>query len=313
MRTTLCVLFVAACGSNPTPALNDMASPPDLWRPPTFAEQLVISAVTLPVNRAQYAVDVDGDGKPEDQFGGVVGFLKTAGFNLQTNIDSTIAVGDGLNLLSLASIDKTFMMDNGAQLTMYTALAQNPPDFTGSGTFAIDKTVPKGVLNGDLENSYFLSLDPLSIPSPATVYIHLVLAHLQNMTPVAINMPLVGARIQLTNQGMGMWQGQLNGGLHQTDIDTILIPGLTMALDETEQEPGCPMECQQVKAQFDTNMDGHVTLEEVRNNILVQTLLKPDVQLFDMNGKWHPTVGAPNADSISIGVGFNAVGASFPE
>ena len=61
---------------------------------------------------------------------------------------------------------------------------------------------------------------------------------------------------------------------------------------------------------FDVDGDGALTLDEVRNNELVQTLVEPDLDLFDADGLMAP--GCDEVpESLSFAVGFTAVPAQF--
>ena len=63
--------------------------------------------------------------------------------------------------------------------------------------------------------------------------------------------------------------------------------------------------------------DCAVTLEELGNNSLISSLLAPDVDLFDCSGGEWPTGCCfdPRVDgvkdSLSVGLGFTGVGATF--
>ena len=52
------------------------------------ALQTVVDSLTLPTSASQYAVDLDGNGSPDNQLGKIIGALKTAGFDNQAEIDA---------------------------------------------------------------------------------------------------------------------------------------------------------------------------------------------------------------------------------
>jgi hypothetical protein len=60
------------------------------------------------------------------------------------------------------------------------------------------------------------------------------------------------------------------------------------------------------------NNDGSIEPNEVVNNALVVALLGPDLDLFDAMGNFNPNTDGVQ-DSISLGVGFTAVQAIFPD
>ena len=57
--------------------------------------------------------------------------------------------------------------------------------------------------------------------------------------------------------------------------------------------------------------DGVIDVCELLTSPLLKTLLQPDVQIFDAQGKYAPNPLGGNADSMSIGLGFSARAASY--
>jgi hypothetical protein len=57
--------------------------------------------------------------------------------------------------------------------------------------------------------------------------------------------------------------------------------------------------------------DGHIATCEVSENAIIQNVLQPDVQLFDSNGNFSPNSANTDKDSLSVGLGFTAVRATF--
>jgi hypothetical protein len=47
----------------------------------------------------------------------------------------------------------------------------------------------------------------------------------------------------------------------------------------------------------------------VAGNMLITNVLSPDVQIFDSSGNYKPNKMNTTKDSISLGLGFSAVGA----
>jgi hypothetical protein len=62
---------------------------------------------------------------------------------------------------------------------------------------------------------------------------------------------------------------------------------------------------------FDDDGDGTITVAEVLENALIASLLSPDLDLIDERGQLNPRSDGIK-DSMSVGFGFDAVGASFP-
>jgi hypothetical protein len=60
-------------------------------------------------------------------------------------------------------------------------------------------------------------------------------------------------------------------------------------------------------------VDGNVTASEIENNTLIQSLLASDIDLLDANGTYQsdPAKRDGEKDSLSIGIGFTTVKATF--
>jgi hypothetical protein len=92
------------------------------------------------------------------------------------------------------------------------------------------------------------------------------------------------------------------------------VPALTAQLDALASQSTCDADCVQTRTTFDLNHDGHITVDEVSGaHTVLGSLLVPDVALFDANGNWAPDPTNAVKDSFSLGVGFQAVPASFIE
>ena len=57
--------------------------------------------------------------------------------------------------------------------------------------------------------------------------------------------------------------------------------------------------------------DGMVGVCEVSGNSIIKNVLNPDVQMFDSAGNYHPNPANTNQVSLSLGLGFTAVKATF--
>jgi len=57
--------------------------------------------------------------------------------------------------------------------------------------------------------------------------------------------------------------------------------------------------------------DGKIDVCELLTSPLLNGLLQPDVQIWDAQGNYAPNPLGGNADSMSIGLGFSAVVASY--
>ena len=57
--------------------------------------------------------------------------------------------------------------------------------------------------------------------------------------------------------------------------------------------------------------DRKIDVCEVATAGLIQNVLAPDIQMFDANGNYHPNPDNTHKDSLSLGLGFSAVTATF--
>ena len=62
---------------------------------------------------------------------------------------------------------------------------------------------------------------------------------------------------------------------------------------------------------FDEDADCAVGFTELQQSSLISSLLAPDLDLLDADGQFDPS-GDGEKDLLSVGVGWSAVGASFP-
>ena len=271
----------------------------------------VTDKIRLPLNNTDYARDINGDGKADNRLGDVVGLLATY-VELQAQLDSSNVKGDGLNLFSLTTVDPAAVDDPGAQVTIYNANRQENPDFSGKGKFSVDKSVKAAKFAAALKGGAFLSPAPKTQAAPATANLRIFLS-----PTVSVALPVVGAWLSFTANPTTLTSGQLNGALTRKDADDLLIPALARSLDEFAQVNPCEENCKTVRSLFDTSKDGRISLDEVRANALVKNLLAPDLDLFDTKGVWKPNPKAnptdAERDSISVGVGFHGVRATFTE
>ncbi|MSP63634.1 MAG: hypothetical protein EXR72_25475 [Myxococcales bacterium] len=287
----------------------------------------VSDQVTVPIKKTDFARDLNGDEKLDNKLGEIGQTLVALNVDLQAQEQAAIAKGDGLFLFSLSSLDPLLVDDDQPSLTVYSAVKMDPPDFGPKGTFTVDKSVPKAVLKGPLTKGAYESTDPRMLTAPPTMTLNVVLAE-----GTSVKLPVVGARIGFTPTVTRLKPGQLNGAIKKTDIDKLLVPAMAKMFNDTAHKMcgAMDMSCMDNKARVlnyfdkgpacenpDKTMskpgDGNVGVCEVTQNVIVQSLLAPDVQLFDKAGAWKPSPANSDPDSLSLGVAFTAVKSSFTE
>jgi hypothetical protein len=277
----------------------------------------VASEIHLPTSNAQaqaYGLDLDGDGRTDNQLGQILSVLASQGIDLQTALQTAIARGTIIQLLELQTAG--YVSSSSASLNFLlgdSATATPPPcsgpsdtvcgrHLQGTGSFTIAGTAPvNSPLSGTVASGTFDG-------GPGQLTLPLVLG-----ASPAVSLTLLGARARATGMAdTGIDSVIVGGGISQSDVDNLLVPALQsqfeaiVARDCTD--PGSPPTCgcasgsagATLRTLFDTNpVDCAVSVAEIRANSLMSTLLAPDMTIN----------GTP---SLSLGVGFKAVKATFP-
>ena len=283
--------------------------------------KFVWNAVTLPTSKTQFAYDLNGDGVADNALGNALQTLAAFGPSPQANQNAAIAGGKGLTLTDVVSSDSTFTTDGCAQTTLLPADDKDAPDFSGSGTFTPTAGAASSLFPGALGASAFASPAVATATDPITV--PLKVAFLASAVP----MPLVGAHLVFTHVAAGLSQGQLNGAIRNSDVQTILMPLLAAGINAQYQanpspqlkfvfdnggtaSPGCASTCANPDGTCAVKNDGKIDTCEVTTNSIVGPLFQPDVQLYQ-NGIFARNPLNTVKDAFSIGIGFTAVPASF--
>jgi hypothetical protein len=321
----------------------DLSPPPDLWRPGpdlsivtqppctpaggSMHAQYVWNDALLPMQRSDYAIDLNGDGRVDDQLGNICGAIAGQNLPLQAQATQSVTSGQSLALFDEHADDLT--NDDCAASDVVPATPTASPDFSGSGQFNVDATATVGHFAGPIVAGQFSSLPPPAVAAaPVTVTVKLPL--LGANTPLEV----VGARVQYTRGADGrITGGQLNGAIRNSDVQGKLIPGLAASLTAQVQTIPLSETAMQILSIFDNggkfdpscaagtckNPDGSCAVKgdrvisvcEVATAGLIQNVLAPDVQMFDAAGNYHPSPANDHKDSLSIGLGFTAVPATF--
>ncbi len=300
----LLALPVAACGG------DDGAPTPE---GPHYT--YVASKVEVPINNTQareFGLDLDDDDMPDNQLGMVLSTLAGQGFDVQTAINE--AVNDG-SIILLADFQTTsFTSAGGAGLqiklgdkaTAMPAPCTTPTDpatcgkhLTGTGTFTVAANSPQNAaVVGKVVGGTFNG-------GPGEIALQIALAG-QTLT-----LELIGARAKATGiSETGITSVIIGGALSEEDLNTKVLPGIHGALMPilTRDCPGTtPPDCgcmasstgKTILGLFDSMpKDCKVTLDEIKNNAVIKSLLASDV-----------TIGGTMA--LSLGVRATAVKATF--
>ena len=259
------------------------------------ALQAVVNKITIPKTASEYAYDYDGTGK-KNALGGINAVLiglKLQGFDFQTSIDQMVTGGDLLMLLDVQAkaIDNDPAMKVQAFLGDDLDSPANPADnFSGSEELAVVIGSPKDlILDGKIvANKLTAGPGTLIMPLP------------MGSTPVTVSLVLAHIEATLSSTpATAMTAGVLYGAVPWTDVDGKLIPAMATETDATYKSTSTPADVKAIlKTAFDADGNGTITADELRNSLLLQAILKADVD----------TNKDGTADAMSFGVGFTAVG-----
>ena len=318
MKRLLYISVLVACGGggSSTPDAPPDAAPIEIDAPMDglATHRYVVSVLKVPSTNNQareFGLDLNGDLTVDNQLGMVMGTLAGQGFQIQAQTTTSVDRGEILMLPELRA-DALTASTLPATFTIFKGANPSPPacagttdttcrkHLTGTAFFQIAPDSPNDTpLTGTIVNSTLTA-------GPG----HLTLVtHLMGAMPIALD--LIGARVKLTMLADGtIGGGNIGGGVKQTDLDTKVYPQMQMGLmasvmkdcpTPTAPDCGCaPNTTGKTSLNLFDTMPKNcaITVDEVKNNTLIQSLFAPDVTLE----------GQP---CVSIGVSITAVGAKY--
>lgn len=257
---------------------------------------------------SQLAFNLDGDalGTKDNRLGSFLVTLATSvGLDVQAAMDDAVDSGTAVALHAIAT--SSVVNDRTAAWRVYTGKPTTTPKFDGTGRFRVDTGAPRGTwLHGRFVRHRFTG-------GPGTVNLQLALG--PDQPPISLR--LAGARIAATCTARACTKGVVGGGVSMSQIQSVFLPALASVLQHAVTEScGTPsVSCTEpgstILALFDQSpQDGAVSVTEVESNGIITSLLAPDLDLHRANGK-RGKDGVK--DSLSVGVGFSAVKATFTE
>jgi len=282
----------------------------------------VANSILIPSNNTEareYGLDLNGDGTVDNQLGMVLGTLASMGFTIQATVDKAVSQGSIILLLDFQTTDFT----NAGAAGIQALLGTNPVPpacngsadttcghhLTGTGMFTVDPNSPtNAALAGKVVNGEFDG-------GPGDLSLQIALG---GTNPISLS--LIGAKakasgITATAIGTSTSGGLIFGGaLTQDDLNNKVLPAIQAQLvpiiardctmlNMPNGNPPCGCADgstgKTLIGLFDTNpKDCMVTVMEIQNNTLIQSLLAPDVTI---DGQM----------ALSIGIKATAVGATF--
>jgi hypothetical protein len=264
----------------------------------TTRTSYVIDAITAPVNADLAEAggrDLDRDGTIDNQLGNVYSAIAQAvHFDIQGRTDEALAADTllvGLTLEECASPSYTLVeLHRGV---------------------AIDRSVDPPILTVDLTTE----LPAVDRVSDGRL---LALKGEGRIPPTALfeaeGAEWIEGRELTVELDLFDLEGTLATGVDHLAFEPAAVDVIhRQILRELEGQPGCPLACEDedladMVAIFDDDADGEITPEEVEESFLVETLLRPDLDLLLGQGDdatyWPAQDGEP--DSLSFGVAFHA-------
>lgn len=285
----------------------------------------VVSEAFIPTNNNQareYGLDLGSskgnkpDGSVDNQLGMVLGTLAGQGFELQASIDEAVLEGSIILLVDVQTKDFQNTTAAGISLKLGSNPTpapctdpQNPTPATcgkhldGTGSFSIDPSSPDALVAGKIVAGTFTG-------GPGTISIQIALGGAE-----PVNLNLISARAKATGiSENGITDIVLAGALTEDDLNSEVLPAIHAQLGPlitrdcpapNEANCGCSSGTgRTILNLFDTNpKDCTVTLDEIKSNTLIQSLLSPDV---------CSKASCDKPDALSLGIKGKAVKATFP-
>jgi hypothetical protein len=287
----------------------------------------VANTLTVPQSKSDYAMDLNGDGKPDNQLGNIIGALTAQNLDTQMGVDMALAMGNVVLLLDQTGADLTNNDCN--QVTVQTGNMQANPKFDGTDTFTVNSAFGGGSFFGKIMSGMFSSTPPATAATPTTVVVQLPLV--AGSDPVELD--ITGAHIQFTASNGSISKGQINGAIKNDDVQNKIIPNVAKLLSDKvasgqgmantnaqilsifdtgggDPSPDCNGYCKGIDGVCGVPMDGKIQVCEVATNSIIKNVLAPDVQMFQ-GGVYKPNSKNEMKDSLSLGLSFTAVKASF--
>ncbi len=295
----------------------------------------VANKVLVPTTNTQareYGLDLNNDKTVDNQLGMVLSTLGSMGFDIQATIDQSVAIGGIVLLADFQTKDFTNTTAAGVRVfigdsdmvtpapcnqgetyneTTKTGCGRHLTGGATPGSFVV-KSDPEAALGGKIVNGTFTG-------GPGNLSLQIALGG-----TAAITLDLIGARakgssLSAETLGTATSGGLIFGGaITKTDIDTKVIPAIQAQIAPIIAEdctmPNNPPTCgcvadstgKTILGLFDTKLadgvtegkDCAVSVEEIKTNSLIVSLLAPDVKI---DGK----------DALSLGIKATAVKGTF--
>ena len=298
--------------------------------------QFVSKKAFVPTNNNQareFGLDIGSpsgklDKTVDNQLGMVLGTLSTMGFDVQATIDEAVAEGSIILLVDFQTPDPTFTSSSASGIQVLLADVATPAacntgetycntatppvctgcqrHLNGMGSFTVKPGAPDS-LGGKIINGTFTG-------GPGNLSLQIALGG-----TTAIQLDLIGARAKASGiSATGITSVILAGALTEEDLNGKVIPAIQTQIAPVIAEdcdmltmPQAPINCgcmagstgKTVLDLFDGGIPGSmkdcaVSVDEIKQNSLIQSLLAPDVEI---DGR----------KALSLGIKVEGVKATF--
>ena len=232
------------------------------------ARRFFVSSVALPMQRSDFGADLNGDGRPDNQFGNLAGEIGIA-MGTQEHGDEIVAADSTPMVLEIVSDDPA-LLDDATVGVRFLGAEGAPGDQVGA-------SLHSGVLRSNRVSLRHAEAATVRVPLFADA----------DMSAVWLDR----YQIDLTANGTGGFVGRINGTIPPADVVADLFPAFDQMLRNHPRSTFIHL--------FDLDRDGKITVDELRQSRLIQSLTAPDVE-----------VGVPantNKDRFSFGVSLTLV------
>ncbi len=298
-----CMLAACAPSAASVPTATPTATTPPATVPAKRARyHFVTDRLLVPTTQAQaqqFALDVDGDSKPDNLFGQVLAALVSIAPGLDFQPDADEAVKDGpVFILHVLQADDLSNAADASWSIFQGHPSQTPPKFDGSDQFTLDPAAPiDSHIAGAITDGHFAG-------GPGTARVR------TRFMGQLIDLDLIGVHVESDVSINKCANGRLAGGLRNDEFRAKLLPVIAAGLNQViKADPGGAA-TQTLQATFDTNQDGKISTDELENNLLLKAVISPDLDLLDAAGKFNPRQDGMK-DALSAGFGFTCVAAKF--
>ena len=273
------------------------AGTPDLYlsdfTPPKAVLQAVVKKIFLPTSTTKsqkYAFDLDGNGTKDNGLGSILAMVGALGgtVDLESMVNMDILAGKLLYMMEVLGSSAQNSNPAWVQIHLGEDSDSNPlNNFSGTAKLKVASGSPKGsFLKGKLV-SQALTVGPDQVVAPLPLSAGSSVLTTSKLT-----------RLSGTLGATYVNSGILGGAIPMTEIYSKVVPAMAAIINRIYTDPLTDASTKSLlKSLFDTNSDGTITGKELAGNILVITMLVPDID----------TDGDKVKDALSIGFGFEAV------